>query len=291
MKKLMIAAAVAAMGVVTFADTAYTFTASLKTTKGKSGKETVTYNLGKCANGEQPEWADGEFWYNTPEFAEAYDAKPSYFSTKTIGKKVVPVLTSAAKKDLGFLFNTLKIADLALYFGEKSAGKYCDTVKVTGSGCYRVAGTKKITDIVVGDLCCSSLAGDTVNVTATFSHLFGGLTSAKATKAELYAEVGDDETGFDGYAAGQGKVGKILDNDGTDIVTVYGISSISGNIVGQMNPTKCTYCCTPDEDAIAFECGALDGDYTLNTAAYGTFSLKYNAKATKALDSLDEVEE
>ena len=54
MKKLMIVAAIAAMagGAIADTNTAYTFTATLKTTKGKSGKVTTTYNLGADATGE-----------------------------------------------------------------------------------------------------------------------------------------------------------------------------------------------------------------------------------------------
>lgn len=285
MKKLMIVAAVAAMAGGVFADTAYTFSATLKTTKGKSGKVTSTYNLG--AN------AAGEFWYEETAVADLIAAenantqlaaKDRYFTTKKFGGRTVPALTSKAKKDADWL--SANIAPLAATYNEKSAGKWCDTFKLTEAGCYRVAGTEKVKDIFVGDICCAALTGiDSGLSLSTDDGLvqrFGGLKYATAKKAEIFATV-DDGADVELYLAGQGSIGKVLSTD--DLTApVEGVTSLSGNIVGVIPAPECEYCCTANVPAIAFVCGGDEaGSTDLKTAAYGTFSLKYNAKATKAL--------
>ena len=287
MKKLMIAAAAAAMIGGAFADTVYTFTASVKTTKAKDGKSTATYYLG----------TDGStMWYADASLASYKDANgnftnTTYFTTKKVGGQTVPALTSAAKKNYAWLKAT--IVPLAATYNQKSGNKWCETIKVTDEGCYRVAGSKKVTDLVYGDICCEALTGYQtekydgdydVDASSGLTQFFGGLTYDKATKAEIFAEV----TGVGittAYIAGQGKVGKIIDNDNGTLSTTNGISSISGNIVGVIEGPECEYCCTvpPTIDAVAFECGNTKADGTLDTAAYGTWSLKYNAKETKEL--------
>ena len=288
MKKLMIVAAVAAMVGGAFADTAYTFSATLKTTKGKSGKVTTTYNLGADAA--------GVFWYEETAVADLIAAenantqlaaKDRYFTTKKFGGRTVPALTSKAKKDADWL--SRNIAPLAATYNEKSAGKWCDTFKLTEEGCYRVAGTEKIKDIFVGDICCAALVGQDLDLglsldsTALLGGVqrFGGLTYAAAKKAEIFAKV-DDGADVECYLAGQGSFGKVLEH--TDLDTaVDGVTSLSGNIVGVIPAPECEYCCTANVPAIAFACGDAAGDTALKTAVYGTFSLKYNAKATKDL--------
>lgn len=279
MKKLMIVAAIAAMAGGAIADTAYTFSATLKTTKGKSGKTTATYYLG--------ENADGAFWYDDAAVVALTNnaANAAYFTTKKIGRKTVLALSSAAKKDNAWL--SANIVDLAATYNEKSAGKWCETFKVTEEGCYRVAGTEKIKDVFVGDLCCAELTGVesslVLSATDGLVQRFGGLTYAKAKKAEIVATVGDDAD-VALVLAGQGSIGKVLDNTDGETVSAEGVTSLSGNIVGILPAPKCEYCCSPDQDAVAFVCGTEDdGDPSLKTAAYGTFSIKYNAKATKDL--------
>lgn len=285
MKKLMIAAALAAMVGGAFADTAYTFSASVKTTVGKAGKTTTTYNLGVDAAGT-------EFWYQNAAVQALITAdsaitnpKDRYFTTKRVGGTTVPALSSKAKKDNAWLI--ANIVPLAATYTEKSANKWCDSFKVTAEGCYRVAGTRKVSDVVVGDICCAGLTGadytiDETEVLASVQR-FGGLTYAAAKKAEIFAKV--TGTGISAaYLAGQGSVGKVIDNDlaGT-LTTVDGITSLSGNIVGVIVAPECEYCCTANQPAGAFACGTTTIDTTLETAAYGTFSIKYNAKETKAL--------
>ena len=281
MKKLMIVAAVAAMAGGAFADTAYTFSATLKTTKGKSGKVTSTYNLGADAA--------GAFWYDdaTVQALRAADTNHVYFTTKKVGGRTVPALTSKAKKDADWL--SRNIAPLAATYNEKSAGKWCDTFKLTEAGCYRVAGTEKIKDIFVGDICCAALVGQDLDLglsldsTALLGGVqrFGGLTYATAKKAEIFAKV-DDGADVELYLAGQGSFGKVLEHTALD-TAVDGVTSLSGNIVGVIPAPECEYCCSANDPAIAFACGDATGDATLKTAAYGTFSLKYNAKETKQL--------
>lgn len=279
MKKLMIVAAIAAVAGGVFADTAYTFSATLKTTKGKSGKTTATYYLG--------ENADGAFWYDDTAVVALTNnaANAAYFTTKKIGRKTVLALSSAAKKDNGWL--SQNIAPLAATYNEKSAGKWCETFKVTEEGCYRVAGTEKIKDVLVGDLCCEALTGiDSgleLDATAGLESVqrFGGLKYAAAKKAEIFATVASDEVEL--YLAGQGSIGKVLSTD--DLTApVEGVTSLSGNIVGVIPAPECEYCCSAAQPAIAFACGGDEaGSTELKTAAYGTFSIKYNAKATKDL--------
>lgn len=275
MKKLMIAAALAAMVGGAYADTAYTFNASLKTTVGKSGKVTTTYNLGEDAG--------GVFWYDDTAVVTLTTnaANAAYFTTKKIGSKTVLALSSAAKKDNGWL--SQYIVPLAATYNEKSAGKWCETFKVTEEGCYRVAGTEKIKDIVVGDICCEDLTGQDPDLGLSLDsrvQRFGGLTYATAKKAEILADVAGSNCGF--FIAGQGSIGKVLDDADLD-TPVEGVTSLSGNIVGYLAAPECEYCCTDNQPAIAFVCGDDAGDVSLMTAAYGTFSIKYNAKATKDL--------
>ena len=276
MKKLMIAAALAAMVGGAYADTAYTFNASLKTTVGRSGKVTSTYNLG--------EDAQGVFWYADQTVTNLMAAQATYFTTKRVGGRTIPALSNLAKKDNAWL--VANIVPLAATYNNKSAGKWCDTFKVTDEGCYRVTGTKKFKAVVSGsDFCCSELTaiadgGDALSITSALAQRFGGLTYEKAKKAEFVAAIsgeGIEEL----YIAGQGSIGKVLDSN--DMSLNDGITSISGNAVGVLAAPECEYCCTDNQPAIAFNCNDNPGDATLPTAAFGTFSLKYNAKATKDL--------
>ena len=306
MKKLMIAAAAAALvGGAFAADTAYTFTASVKTTVGKAGKVTLTYNLGKNLEGTK-------FWYddegdidddgaapvtNRASIATLKAEKPAYFGTKTVSGQSITCLTAAAKKDYAWLKEN--IAPLADIYFVKSVNKWCETFKVVETGCYRVAGTKKFSTVVAGDFCCSELSAvDPLGTVATIdlsssglSQRFGGLTYATAKKAEIFGDVDLDDgvRTFSGVLAGQGSVGKVLVfNNDDDPDTFFetedlGITSISGYLVGAVNAPDCENCCALDVEAIAFTCEDDTPNTDLTTAGYGTFSLKYNAKATKAL--------
>lgn len=277
MKKLMIAAALAAMVGGAYADTAYTFNASLKTTVGKSGKVTTTYNLGEDVG--------GVFWYADSAVTNLMATMPSYFTTKRVGGRTIPALSNLAKRDNAWL--VANIAPLAATYNKKSAGKWCETLKVTDEGCYRVAGTKKFKAVVQGaDFCCSELTtiadgGDALSITSELAQRFGGLTYEKAKKAEFVGTVTGDGIDDGLYIAGQGSIGKVLDS--SDMSQKDGIASISGNVVGILVAPECEYCCSDNQAAVAFRCDDNPGDVNLTTAAFGTFSLKYNAKATKAL--------
>ena len=297
MKKLMIAAAVAALVGGAFADTAYTFTASVKTTVGKAGKTTTTYYLGMDDG--------GAFWYNDAGETEpgAQEGDPeviirksivqlkadklNYFTTKTVNGRTIDCLSNEAKKDYTWLKEN--IVPLTFIYDQKSANKWCETFKVVDEGCYRVAGTKKFKAIVSGEaLCCSDLVSvedeDTVvSITPSLTQRFGGLTYATAKKAEVIADVtvADNARVADGKIAGQGSIGKVLDSEEGE--TYMGITSLSGNFVGELDAPVCVNCCTDPTPAIAFDCDDEIGDVALTTAGYGTFSIKYNAKATKAL--------
>ena len=308
MKKLMIAAAAAALvGGAFAADTAYTFTASVKTTVGKAGKTTSTYNLGKSI--------DGKFWYedatvytaaveDDPDTDpdESADASglivdyPDYFATKTINGSTIPCLSAKAKADYNWLADN--IVPLATTYAYKSANKWCETFKVVLTGCYRVAGTKKFSAIVKGDACCEALTALDDEDTAVavdfsgFTQRFGGLTYQTAKKVEVLGTItADDSDRVDGKGrtisgdlAGQGSVGKVLVVEGEDIDTEdLGVTSISGYLVGELNAPVCVNCCDANTPAVAFTCGDERPYDNLTTAGYGTFSLKYNAKATKAL--------
>ena len=308
MKKLMIAAAAAALvGGAFAADTAYTFTASVKTTVGKAGKTTSTYNLGKSI--------DGKFWYedatvytaaveDDPDTDpdESADASglivdyPDYFATKTINGSTIPCLSAKAKADYNWLADN--IVPLATTYAYKSANKWCETFKVVLTGCYRVAGTKKFSAIVKGDACCETLTAlddEDTSVSVDFSGLtqrFGGLTYQTAKKVEVLGTIAADDSNrvdgkgrtISGDLAGQGSVGKVLVVEGVDIDTEdLGVTSISGYLVGELNAPVCVNCCDANTPADAFTCEDETPYDNLATAGYGTFSLKYNAKATKAL--------
>ena len=278
MKKLMIAAAAAAMigGAFATDGTVYTFKMSLKTTVGKAGKLTETINLGADIDGTN-------FWYQDASINPLYTTNTAYFTTKKVGGKYIPALTSAAKKDAAWL--DANIVPLATKYSYKSANKWCESFKVTDEGCYRVTGTKKFEDIVLAeDLCCDTLTGaDGIDtITPDFVQLFGSLSYENAKKVETFAQVEGD--GIDTmYIAGQGSIGKIKYAYDDDLYEETGLSSISGNAVGILDAPACEYCCTADVPAVAFECGKVAANATLTTAAYGTWSLKYNAKETKDL--------
>lgn len=285
MKKLMIAAAAAALVGGAFAEekTAYTFTASVKTTVGKAGKTTTYYYLGVNDDGDK-------FWYQDNAIAGTEGASyadgqmflmPRYFAEKTINGRTIPCLSAEGKADIEWL--KTYIIPLQATYGNKSAKKWCESGKFVEEGCYRVAGTKKFTAIVKGDVCCEALKDeDDAEVLAfTLTQRFGSLSYQTAKKVEIYGTAMDTFT-----LAGQGSVGKVLVyDDGEDEFATedLGITSISGYLVGKLAAPDCVNCCSLPDAAVAFTCDDPTPNDTLETAAYGTFSLKYNAKATKAL--------
>ena len=133
---------------------------------------------------------------------------------------------------------------------------------------------------------------------------FGSLDYAKATKLEFAGWMGAKE--FDAatigqkqssasaivlHLAGQGTWAKLKDSDRN---AAEGISSISGNIVGVLPNDICDICCgaknwdyvfdccgdafDPAADAYSYDAATIANDEGWETAAFGTFTLKFNAK-------------
>lgn len=232
------------------------------------------------------------------------------FTMKKIAGKSVPCLTTAGKKDetilamlkqLATTDKTGKNADRATY-GFKSANKWCDSFSEKGEYCYRTAGTVKVSGILVDDTCCvASLAN------GGFVHVFGGNDITNSKKVEIYVpdvvansptiidKNGDSVVAMDNLRnerditalaiAGQGSFGAVKQNDGNGATSTLedakGIVSVSGYAVGTCDPVDCTSCCiTAKIPQSVWDCDGTDADDD-STAAYGTFSLKYNASFTK----------
>jgi len=295
MKKLIIAAAMAVVAGGAFALDGYDFTATLKTTKGKqSGNQTTTYNLGMDAN--------GVFWYldTTVVTTGTYNAfNVTNRTTKTINN--VPNIPALKTDSKGYLVVQAPadldlVKKLAAIYNKKSAGKWCQTVKITEQGCYRVAGSVKIDVDLYTTNCCAISGGQVVltnNLTTAWGpvqfgiwldmvHRFGALTSAKATKVEVWggsATVAahylqqnvelptlDEGRWFFGAIAGQGTYASGR------------VNAVSGNLVGIVDGSVCPNCCTAATGDIAFECDDETASTWLDAAAFGTFRLKYNKK-------------
>lgn len=286
MKKLMIAAVAAALVGGAYADAAYDFVATLKTTKAKPGTvQYTTYNLGMDAN--------GDFWYEDEKIPFlSFDEDNITF--KTIGGTPnVPCLkTVNGKLADENIADILKVIELSKKYVFQSAGRWCCTVKLPSLAlCYRVVGTRKIQEIFYVDECCTDganpgpstliakdLLGNNIGaIKPDLLQLFGAQSYEKANKGEIYASVkfkkGYDWS-FDGWLAGQGSFGKIVDSDGT---VGAGPTTINGNIVGTMDAPECEYCCADPEKSVAFDCknGATPAELD-KTAGFGSFRLKFN---------------
>ena len=282
MKKLMIVAAVAAMAGAAVAEEGavkeyvYDFTASVKSTGGKQGKDittTYTVNLGRDAT--------GTWWWQTAGYSNSVVAKASVKAAEKACNNAKDWTELEDLADLmGFNYKTGKEAATD-YNVKDQNGKWCTTFKfkvITPAVCYRVAKSYKLKDQVVGE-CCGDWEGvDTeISFADGFIQRFGSQAINKANKVEILAAVaGYDEKAFNYTAdiAGQGTW-----KDGI-------VDSVSGNIVGKKDAPTCWECCEDDVDAFAFECDAeedADMDDTLDTALFGTFKLKYNKKATAEL--------
>lgn len=312
MKKLMIAAAAAAMICgVEAVPLAYDFSATLKTTTGKAaGKSSSSYtvNLGMDDS--------GTFWYEDKNIDAYQDAKNSRIWWGNVGvisnavkyttknnKLIGSLNTSVVKTDDVkayvadfFSDNWDFVAEGKTRYNKKSAGKWCQTFKfkLDDEACYRTSGSKKIKGRYVADECCDLAfiaededAAELGDLNFVFINRFGGITAEKATKVEAFASLGDDIA--DGTSANQFSLaGQGTWNDKLikiDDEYVAGVSAISGSIVGELDAPTCEYCCQRPEDARVFECdGTFDPTYSLLTAAYGTWDLKFNSKATKELN-------
>ena len=279
MKKLMIAAAAATIVSGVFAVPVYDFSANVKTTTARYGRQTTTYtvNLGLDEN--------GIYWWDDLGFDD-----------ETTAKKYVQKLTNDEKAD--FAWNDLDFDGFATKYNVKELyrGRYvwCYTFrfKEMDEDCYRIAGSRKLTGDVIIEDCCDFLTWEFTDlsyaensdwlaaqeITTLLLARFGGLSLDKAGSVEYAGEIGDFSTAVEGNwaFAGQGIWDKRLDL----------IRSISGNIVGFLPPTECEDCCDYNAFAGYFVCDIVDGGWEFigglyavdPTAAFGTWSLKYNAR-------------
>ena len=320
MKKLMIAAAAAAMVGGVYADltdlgtagTAYNATITLKTTVGKAKMATIQYYLGANAAGTAMWYQDAAIANTiTTDLANNTAGFVHKFALKKISGKDVPCLTAAGKNDAATLRlvkalattdKTGKNADGATY-GYKSAGKWCDTFSEKDEFCYRTAGTVKTSGILLDDCCAAGIVGA---AGTGFVHVFGGESLANSKKVEIYVDdiiaAGAVVFEKDGVTladvtdnlkngrvinvlaiAGQGTYGRVKENDGAGNLTdANGILSVSGNAVGTCDSALCTSCCIAGGIAQnVWDCDTELPAVNMDTAAYGTFSLKYNAAFTK----------
>ena len=281
MKELMIAAALAAIVGGAFAE-GYDFKANVKTTKGKYGSQKTTYTVNLGIDDT------GTYWWDGLGYANEKEAKAD-----------VKKMTNDEKAD--FAWNALNFdgvdTDYPIKEYYKNRWVWCYTFKFTETDedCYRVAGSAKLSGIVAMDNCCNTwefteydfgttvLANDddgASEISKGLLYRINGVSLNKANKVEVAGTIGD--TSFAGDApvigtfayAGQGAFD--VKNDL--------IKNISGNIVGILENPDCESCCDYDSEATVFECE--DDDDTLTsyldtpngTAAFGTFSLKYNKK-------------
>ena len=274
MKKLMIVAAVATMAGALVAADGYDFTASVKTTKGKAGSQKTTYTVNLGHDGTQ-------YWWDAMGFTDA-----------NAGKRYINSLKNDEKAD--YAWNELGFdgvnTDWPLKEVYKGKERWCTTFKFseTAYDCYRVAGSQKLKGVVTIDACCNgtweffsaegyladSLAQGGVEdeISTALLYRFGGITPTKATKVEYVGSIGNFGDIGSFALAGQGAW-----DTKNDI-----IKNISGNIVGVLQNSDCEYCCDYNVPAIVFECSTDDElisvyqDTPDGTAAFGTFSLKYN---------------
>ena len=333
MKKLMIAAAAAAMigGVhatamddaveqlATAGDYIYDFSATLTTTTGTEGKgwkETYTVNLGKDST--------GKWWYDDAIFTTSADGK---FKSAKFGGKTVEKALKAGSKQYPWKLNTSVIKSdedkmaLAAALGfdgvntkydvqqqYKKKLVWCETFKYKyeyPGECYRVKDTLKVkAALIIDDFCDDGTIveanGDDYDFTLQFLNFFGSQDVDKATSVEALFTYDSEDSGYGNLDEADGtNFGFALAGQGTwkaKLFTVKesgltwefsGIDSISGNIVGYLPAPDCEACCADAVKALAFECDLDPNDrvpaYDLPTAAFGTWSMKFNKKATIAL--------
>ena len=169
----------------------------------------------------------------------------------------------------------------------------------TDADCYRDTAKLTIKGYVMSNAICiddspatlvESSNGDVYDFNYKFVNFFGSQVPEKATKVEALFDIsdGNDIDGADGTnlyfaLAGQGKYSnKLKDSENDD---GEGINNISGNIVGYLPAPTCEACCDDPLSAIAFLCAfdSLTPAYDLPTAAYGTWSMKFNKKLSDFL--------
>jgi hypothetical protein len=284
MKKLMIAAAAAAMIGGAYAEV-YDFTASVKTTQGKYGSQKTSYTVYLGLDDTGTYWWDAEGWLN-----------------EKTAKAAVKKMTNDEKAD--FAWNHLEFDGVSTKYDNKEYYKgkwvWCYSFKFTklDEDCYRVPGSAKLSGIVVMDECCgtwefvdydfgvTALADDAGDGVSEIFHpllyRINGISLGKANKVEVTGTFGDGGLGYVGDTIGTFAYA----GQGTFDVKNDRISNISGNLVGVLENPDCENCCDYNDDAVVFECydnadSITDGptnDQLLGTAAFGTFNIKYNKK-------------
>jgi hypothetical protein len=170
MKKIMIVAAIAAIAGGAFAE-GYNFSATLKTTQGRKGTDAITtLNLGKLGS---------TFWYEDALYADITQSNTAWQATKLIDGVSVPTVAKTKTKDgttvdmngsyllyadsTNYAFAVSALKTLANTYNQRSAGRWCETIKVIDpASCYRVAGTKKINQDFVWEYdeyidCCTEV--------------------------------------------------------------------------------------------------------------------------------------
>jgi len=327
MKKLMIAAAVAAMIGGAQADMVYDFSATLKTTKAKAGSATTkTIQVGR-------ERTAGQWWYeDTTVFTPS--AKTGFLDYGAYEQVVkINSATGVGTLQANRLDNAGKVAlatDLLAYSDviDSTTGDtyglpevYKGKIKWCAKWSYKIDGTcirTKASETVkakytINDCCADmkftmteGIVGDLDLITL---YRFGGVIGSKCTNVELVGSIGEGVTAATPYTtipafalAGQGTWSDKQKN--SNKVVAPGIASVSGDIVGIWYESECEVCCGLDASSLAYSCdltahniaGYIDadgivGDDTVpglvdaivgldqwGTAAFGTFTLKFNSK-------------
>ena len=330
MKKIMIAAAAVAMAGSVLAE-GYTFTATLKTTTARAGTAvTETFNLGRNAA--------GEFWYRNAlvNGINGNDAgiPAAFLKTHTVQGQVVPALRKTATAggtveevtDRHPLFLLVADADkyaqvvtvvrqLADEYNLRSAGVYCDSVRIVNAGlCYRIAGTKRI-DVKFreGDVmdCCDEEEGDAATIrndSVVYDNTFSTGGVNPTVIAYTLHQTGSARTGrpevsstlyqvFGGQTRATARSAEIFARVASSVTTDGDIFAgwiagqgqvfdaedmaprmLMGNIVGVLTAPVCPNCCTDPTPSVAFDCLNFVVPVPLPlTAAYGTFQMMYNA--------------
>ena len=338
MKKLMIAAAAAAMISGGFAadELGYDFTATVKTTQGKGNTVKTTYNvsLGQDASGWWYEDADARAFLLSNTGIDIFAGK-SQKDNETRAKKAMGKLkdndakiafieavtgvtfpyslekiTDRNKKTTYVLFDgTATLFDEMEYYKKKYV--WCYTFKVTDvtTDCYRAPTTVKLTGSLFMTNCCAEvwelvvknfgttyLPDEQLDVTHPLLYRINGITLEKANKVEVTGVIGpEDIEAYDGVKGGVADtaVGTFAyAGQGDFDVKADQIKNISGDIVGVLADPDCEDCCLDDAYAMFFVCYDEDdaitdiwwggeGDNAFGTAAFGTFSIKYNKKTTR----------
>jgi hypothetical protein len=330
MKKLMILAAVAAIAGGAFADVGYNFSATLKTTKGRLGKDVITtLNLGQNAL--------LGFWYQDHRYAEITNILDgAWYDTKVIQGRTIPTVAKATDSagetysktgkylwaaneadgtsSSNYIAVVKLLGELHEIYHERSAGVYCETVKVVDPAkCYRVAGSKKINQDFYEDWnyedCCeetfagpiqlgAGAYGPAVQVMAATPVVFdnGEMAIAYQTTQTnglslvntLYQRFGSQAdlpaTSLEIYAA----VPYAVTDDGYIFAGWFAgqgqvlqrgfmdARTISGNIVGIITAPTCENCCADPTLSVVFDCVNDTFPETLPySAAYGTFRFRY----------------